>query len=94
MYFQASLADSGTFNTSELQNDAQSEDCYEYLEATLEGTRSKLRFWVEGVFIFVIGCLGLLGNTVTVLVLRRYQKNRNFNILIIWWVIYNAINTK
>ena len=58
--------------------------CYEYLGFSLENTRSRLRFWIEGVVIFVIGCLGFIGNVITVLVLRGYRKNRNFHILIIW----------
>ena len=65
----------------------QSIECYEVFEVTLESTRGNLRFWVEGVLIFGFGCLGLVGNTVTVLVLRGYRKNRSFNILIIWCVL-------
>ena len=60
------------------------ENCYEYIEFTLENTRNRLRFWVEGVVVFVMGSFGLVGNLVTILVLRRYRKNRSFNVLIIW----------
>ena len=70
----------------ELEQGANNESkyCYDVIDTTIESTRQKLRFWVEGVLGFIIGCLGLAGNVVTIIVLRRCRKNRNFTILIIW----------
>jgi hypothetical protein len=84
LFFQPSKVETVTPSIAEMIEPMQPIECYEYLESALESTRGNLRFWIEGVLIFGIGCLGLAGNTVTVLVLRRYRKNRTFNILIIW----------
>ena len=35
------------------------ENCYEYIEFTLENTRNRLRFWVEGVVVFVMALCAL-----------------------------------
>ena len=73
-------------NLITIKPDADNESiyCYDVIDKTIESTRQVLKFWVEGVVSFIIGCLGLAGNMVTILVLRRCRKNRNFNILIIW----------
>ena len=62
-------------------------ECYESFEEELEIGRKRIRFWIEGVGIFVIGIIGFPCNVITVFVLRKYclrQKNRNFNILVMW----------
>lgn len=69
--------------------DQEPSNCYEVFEATLENTRSRIRFWIEGVGVFAVGMVGFPCNLITVLVLRRYRvhrKNRNFHILIMWLV--------
>ena len=61
--------------------------CYELIDASMEHSRRRLRFWIEGVLLFAIGCLGLIGNVTTVFVLRGEKRNRNFHVLIIWYEI-------
>ena len=75
-------------------NDTESSDCYGYVEDDLENTRGKIKFWIDGVAIFIVGSFGLLGNLMTILVLRRYRKNRNFNILLRWYVNIAKYNLK
>ena len=65
--------------------------CYEHIVVSREHTRRRLRFWIEGVLLFVIGCLGLIGNVATVYVLRGEKRNRNFHVLIIWYEVHNTI---
>ena len=63
--------------------------CYEVFEPALENMRTTIRFWLDGVGVFVIGIVGFPCNVITVLVLRRYRvhrKNRNFHVLIMWLV--------
>ena len=58
----------------------------------METGRRRIRFWIEGVGIFVVGIIGFPCNLITVFVLRRYcmrRKNRTFNILIMWLVQIN-----
>ena len=61
--------------------------CYESFEEYFEIGRKRIRFWIEGVGVFVVGIFGFPCNLITVFVLRKYsmrRKNRNFNILIMW----------
>ena len=72
------------FSKRDAGNDSQ---CYEFFEEDLEIGRKRIRFWIEGVGIFVVGIFGFPCNLITVFVLRIYsmrRKNRNFNILIMW----------
>lgn len=41
------------------------------------------QFWLEGVAILVVGVFGLVGNVLTVVVLRRVDKNTTFNRMLI-----------
>ena len=75
-------------------NDTEFSHCYGYVEDGLEDTRIKIKFWIEGVVILIIGSFGLLGNIMTILVLRRYRKNRSFNILLRWYVNIDKYNFK
>ena len=66
---------------------AEDSQCYESFEEDMEIGRKRIRFWIEGVGIFVVGMIGLPCNLITIFVLRKYsmrRKNRNFNILIMW----------
>ena len=45
--------------------------------------RVQAKFWLEGVGIAVSGTFGLLGNTMSVIVLNTYTSNRSFNNLLI-----------
>ena len=65
--------------------------CYEHIVASREHTRRRLRFCIEGVLLFVIGCLGLIGNVATVFVLRGEKRNRNFHVLIIWYEVKQSM---
>ncbi len=49
-------------------------------EAQLVGT---LAFWVEGVLTFIVGSLGIFGNTLSVSVLAAKDMRNAFNILLI-----------
>ena len=42
------------------------------------------RFWLEGVLLPIFGGIGLLGNAVSIFILRRCTGSRNFNILLCW----------
>ena len=71
-----------------IQESIDETHCYEYIEPSLEYARRQLRFWIDGVMIFVIGCLGFIGNLITIIVLWEQKRNRNFHVLIIWCVIW------
>ena len=45
--------------------------------------RVQAKFWLEGVGISVLGTFGLLGNSMSVIVLNTYTSNRSFNNLLI-----------
>ena len=87
LYFQIpqylnATNDSKTLTKADEEGDIQ---CYESFEKGLENARNRIRFWIEGVGVFVVGMIGFPCNVVTVLVLRKYRvhrKNRNFHILI------------
>ena len=46
-------------------------------------TISTLAYWVEGVFTFIVGSLGLFGNLVSISVLSAKDMRNAFNILLI-----------
>ena len=56
--------------------------CYENIEE-YSLMRVQAKFWLEGVGIAVSGTFGLLGNTMSVIVLNTYTSNRSFNNLLI-----------
>ena len=57
--------------------------CYECLEE-YENFREGVRFWLEGVLIFVVGIIGLVCNVMSILILRLCPGNRHFNVLLRW----------
>ncbi len=57
--------------------------CYESIE-DFNNIRQQAMFWVDGVLILVVGVFGLIGNMMSILVLRRCPGNRCFNILLCW----------
>ena len=56
--------------------------CYDPIEELTE-KREKLWFWLEGVLLFIVGILGLLGNTIAITILSQISENTEFNILLI-----------
>jgi hypothetical protein len=56
--------------------------CYDPIEELTE-KREKLWFWLEGVLLFIVGILGLLGNTIAITILSQSPENTEFNILLI-----------
>ena len=55
--------------------------CHEPL-TTFEPLMDIAQFWLEGVAILVVGTFGLMGNFMTLLVLRRIDSNVMFNKLL------------
>ena len=68
---------SSVFN---LQNHESDPTCYEPIE---DKFREKAKFWLEGIGILVVGIFGLLGNLLSVFVLRRSRGNQGFHTLLI-----------
>ena len=56
--------------------------CYAPLDE-VEVLREKSWFWIEGVFLFVVGTIGLLGNILAILILKSSPENTSFNMLLI-----------
>jgi hypothetical protein len=56
--------------------------CYDSIEE-LNEKREKLWFWLEGVFLFIVGILGLIGNIIAIATLSQSPENTEFNILLI-----------
>ena len=72
------------FSKRDAEEDSQ---CYEPFEENMEIGRKRIRFWIEGVGISVVGIVGFPCNLITIFVLRKYsmrRKNKNFDILIMW----------
>ena len=57
-------------------------DCYTPLDEA-EVMLEKARFWLEGVFLFVVGTIGLVGNILAILILSNSPENTAFNMLLI-----------
>ena len=66
-----------SLNYQELQSDS---NCYEPLE---DKFRERAKFWLEGIAILVVGICGLIGNLLSMFVLRRSRGNKGFNTLLI-----------
>ena len=56
--------------------------CYAPLDE-VKVLREKSWFWIEGVFLFVVGTIGLLGNILAILILKSSPENTSFNMLLI-----------
>ena len=39
-------------------------------------------FWLEGILLFIVGLFGVVGNTMTIIVLRKMESNTTFNRLL------------
>ena len=63
-----------------LQNVKSDPTCYEPLE---DEFREKAKFWLEGIAILVVGICGLIGNLLSIFVLRRSRGNKGFHTLLI-----------
>ena len=57
-------------------------DCYEPI-LEYHGVRQNARYWLEGILIFIVGVIGIFGNVLSIVVLRRCPVNRSFNGLLI-----------
>jgi hypothetical protein len=66
--------------SSDLQNLQSEPTCYEPLE---DEFRENAKFWVEGIAILVVGICGLIGNLLSIFVLRRSRGNKGFHTLLI-----------
>ena len=62
-------------------------------ESTLEynGFLDSTKFWLEGVGICVVGCFGIFGNVLTIVVLGRMQTNRQFNKLLMCLALVDSL---
>ena len=60
----------------------ESFQCYDPIDELTE-KREKLWFWLEGTILFIVGILGLLGNTIAIAILGQSSENTEFNILLI-----------
>ena len=47
-----------------------------------ENFKIKVSFWTAGVFIPVVGGAGIIGNTISAVVLRKQKGNKDFNALL------------
>ena len=61
------------------------EALYECLETPSKEGYEKEYFWISGVALVMVGCIGLLGNSLSLLVLctKQFRKNVFYNLLII-----------
>ena len=56
--------------------------CYDKIEE-FHDKRERAWFWLEGVLLFVVGILGLLGNILAIFILSRCPTNTEFDVLLI-----------
>ena len=57
-------------------------NCYEKIDG-LHDIREAVWFWLEGVFLFIIGIIGLIMNILAIIILKHCPDNSSFSVLMI-----------
>ena len=57
-------------------------NCYEEIDG-LHDIREAVWFWLEGVFLFIIGIIGLIMNILAIIILKHCPDNSSFSVLMI-----------
>lgn len=67
--------------------------CYEPLGEELTAKLKAYEFWVSGVALSVVGCLGVVGNVLTLIALIKYETNTNnsFNKLLVHLTVVDLL---
>ena len=50
----------------------------------------EFRFWVQGVLLTIVGTIGLIGNTASIIVLSQSGMKNTFNQLLIWLAAFDS----
>ena len=69
---------------------AEELDCPEYDESG-EVLIKKFSFWVEGITLCITAFFGLIGNSISAIILSRKRMRNCFNILLIALAVYDNI---
>ena len=57
-------------------------NCYEEIDG-LHDIREAVWFWLEGVFLFITGIIGLIMNILAIIILKHCPDNSSFSVLMI-----------
>ena len=57
-------------------------NCYEEIDG-LHDIREAVWFWLEGVFLFIIGIIGLIMNILAIIILKHCPDNSSYSVLMI-----------
>lgn len=83
-------AEEGEEKEEEAEAEAEVKGCHQ-LRTDYKDVLISTRFWMWGVGVPFIGIFGIVGNVVTIIVLRRLKTNTNFNNLLIGLGIFDIM---